>query len=99
MLHTTETKLSNSKEGSAGPINQFGHIVLKGNLNSLFLYGFLTLIASAAVSHAGTSGVVAPAVGKTNVKDDNKCVMCEFVMQFLRNMLEQKDTRVRMLES
>lgn len=46
-----------------------------------------------AVSHAGTSGVVGPAVGKTNVKDDNKCVMCEFVMQFLRNVLEQKDTR------
>lgn len=54
---------------------------------------------SAAVSHAGASGVVAPAVGKTNVKDDNKCVLCEFVMQFLRNMLEQKDTRVRTLES
>lgn len=49
--------------------------------------------AGIAVSHAGASGVVAPAVGKTNVKDDNKCVMCEFVMQFLRNMLEQKDTR------
>ncbi|MPC34369.1 hypothetical protein E2C01_027753 [Portunus trituberculatus] len=46
-----------------------------------------------AVSHVGTNGVVAPAVGKTNIKDDNKCVMCEFVMQFLRNMLEQKDTR------
>lgn len=46
-----------------------------------------------AVSHVGANGVVAPAVGKTNIKDDNKCVMCEFVMQFLRNMLEQKDTR------
>lgn len=46
-----------------------------------------------AVSHVGTNGVVGPAVGKTSVKDDDKCVMCEFVMQFLRNMLEQKDTR------
>lgn len=59
------------------------------------LLPFHLIFVSAAVSHAGATGVVAPAVGKTNVNDDNKCVMCEFVMQFLRNMLEQKDTRVR----
>ncbi|KAG0714881.1 Prosaposin [Chionoecetes opilio] len=53
----------------------------------------LTRSGIAAVSHVGGSGVVAPAVGKTGVRDDNKCVMCEFVLQFVRNMLEQKDTR------
>lgn len=41
----------------------------------------------------GTNGVIGAALGKGHV-GDNKCVMCEFALHFLQNMLEQKDTRV-----
>lgn len=40
----------------------------------------------------GTNGMIGVALGKGHVRD-NKCVMCEFALQFLQNMLEQKDTR------
>ncbi|KAK3891987.1 hypothetical protein Pcinc_004153 [Petrolisthes cinctipes] len=46
-----------------------------------------------AVSPAGRSGVVRAPLGKSHVGDDNKCVMCQFALHFLQNMLEQKDTR------
>ena len=36
------------------------------------------------VSNAGEAGVI------DHVSDDNKCVMCEFALHFLQNMLEQK---------
>lgn len=99
VLHITGTKESNSKKRKY----KSTYSVRKcSSVRDLILFiphlPLHPIIMVAAVSHAGASGVVAPAVGKTNVKDDNKCVMCEFVMQFLRNMLEQKDTRVRMLE-
>ncbi|ROT85593.1 saposin isoform 1 [Penaeus vannamei] len=45
------------------------------------------------VSSAGRNGMLAAPVGKGRVGDDNKCVMCEFALHFLQNMLEQKDTR------
>nr|ADK94870.1 saposin isoform 1 [Penaeus monodon] len=45
------------------------------------------------VSNAGRNGMLAAPVGKGRVGDDNKCVMCEFALHFLQNMLEQKDTR------
>ncbi|KAG7155148.1 Prosaposin-like 2 [Homarus americanus] len=44
------------------------------------------------VSPVGTNGMVGAALGKGRV-GDNKCVMCEFALHFLQNMLEQKDTR------
>lgn len=49
------------------------------------------------VSSAGRNGMLAAPVGKGRVGDDNKCVMCEFALHFLQNMLEQKDTRVSIL--
>ncbi|XP_071537348.1 uncharacterized protein Sap-r isoform X2 [Panulirus ornatus] len=45
------------------------------------------------VSPVGTNGVLGGAVGKGRVGDDNKCVMCEFAIHFLQNILEQRDTR------
>lgn len=100
VLHTIGTRESNLKRRKNKSVFSVCHYSLVREARILFIHQFPPhpIIMFAAVSHAGASGVVAPAVGKTNVKDDNKCVMCEFVMQFLRNMLEQKDTRVRMLE-
>ncbi|XP_045625830.2 LOW QUALITY PROTEIN: prosaposin [Procambarus clarkii] len=48
--------------------------------------------ASIDVVPVGTNGVIGAALGKGHV-GDNKCVMCEFALHFLQNMLEQKDTR------
>lgn len=46
------------------------------------------------MSSVGRTGVVRAPLGKSRVGDDNKCVMCQFALHFLQNMLEQKDTRV-----
>ncbi|XP_076060400.1 prosaposin [Oratosquilla oratoria] len=46
-----------------------------------------------SVASAGKSGLLGPAMGKSSVKDNNKCVMCEFALNFLQNILEQEDTR------
>lgn len=43
--------------------------------------------------------MLAAPVGKGRVGDDNKCVMCEFALHFLQNMLEQKDTRVSIFDN
>lgn len=42
---------------------------------------------------AGNSGVLGAPLGKGHVGDGNVCVMCEFAVQFLQNMLQQKATR------
>lgn len=46
-----------------------------------------------SVASAGSSGVIGAPLGKGHVNDDNMCVMCEFAVHFLQNMLEQKSTR------
>lgn len=51
------------------------------------------------MSSAGRNGMLAAPVGKGRVGDDNKCVMCEFALHFLQNMLEQKDTRVSIFDN
>lgn len=45
------------------------------------------------VNHIGENGFVGAAAATTTKKDDQMCVMCEFAIHFLQNMLEQKDTR------
>ncbi|XP_068207263.1 prosaposin [Palaemon carinicauda] len=48
---------------------------------------------------AGKTGVIGSPLGKGNVGDDNMCVMCEFAVHFLQNMLEQKSTRTEIEEA
>ncbi|KAK7082394.1 hypothetical protein SK128_021438, partial [Halocaridina rubra] len=51
------------------------------------------------VASAGSTGVLGAPIGKGHVGDDNKCVMCEFALQFLQNMLEEKSTREQIEEA